>query len=170
MSKKIKVYFDIDGTIAEFDKTASIEKVASPGYFRSVVAMKKVIEMINLLSQRDDVEVYTSSSVFQDDHSIADKTYWLSKWVKDIPPERQIYCPYGSPKSSIIQNKKDSDILIDDFTDNLLEWHGVGVKMYNGINGTKGRWNGFSLHANMSPALMLAQLNGIISYAKDIAE
>ena len=56
---------------------------------------------------------------------------------------------------------KPGDVLVDDFTKNLNEWQGVAVKLYNGINGTHGTWQGFSIHNKMTPDKMVSQLDGI---------
>ena len=35
------------------------------------------------------------------------------------------------------------------------------MKLYNGINGTHGTWQGFSIHNKMTPDKMVSQLDGI---------
>lgn len=102
------------------------------------------------------------SSVFNDDHSISEKKEWLAKYLPEIPEENQIFVPYGESKSDYILDKSSEDVLLDDFTKNLNEWHRKAVKIYNGINGTKGTWKGYSIHSNMVPDKLLLQFDAIV--------
>lgn len=156
------VYFDMDGTLAEW-QTRPIEEVAKKGYFSNLPVMTNVVAMVKALSQMPEINLYILSAVFQDEHSIKDKQEWLSKYLPEIPTERQIFVPYGQSKSDFLSNKADTDVLLDDFSMNLRDWHGKGVKIYNGINGTKGTWHGYSIHADMVPQIMLHQFLGIIN-------
>lgn len=38
---------------------------------------------------------------------------------------------------------------------------GIAVKIYNGINGTKGRWHGYRISSDMSPLQIRNTLLGI---------
>lgn len=47
-----------------------------------------------------------------------------------------------------------TDILLDDYSRNLHEWaacNAHGIKVYNGINGTHGTWDGEYISSSMSP-------------------
>ena len=52
--------------------------------------------------------------------------------------------------------------LLDDFTPELKDWNGKAIKLYNGINGTKGTWHGYSVRADMDPVTLAASLEALI--------
>ena len=104
------------------------------------------------------------SAVYQDDHSAADKKTWLMKiGLEDL---ETIFVPYGQPKQNYIDQTFTS-ILIDDYSKNLEEWilseNCFGIKYLNGINATKGQWNGFMISGRMNPQAMYTTIKGIVS-------
>ena len=161
-----RFFIDMDGVLALFEQ-ASIEEMTTPGFFISRKPVQNVIDMTDRLiekSGREDIEVYVLSSYLLP-VSKAEKIAWNEKYTH-IPFENQIYVPYGESKADAfmsIGGIRETDVLLDDFSPNLREWdkYGVGVKLYNGINGTKGTWKGFSIHGNMDPDRMAQQLDGI---------
>ena len=166
-----RIFVDMDGVLAEW-QDAPIEEVTAPGYFLYVKPVANVIQAIRLLQLKfqliEECEIFILSSVFNDDHSIAEKNEWLNKngFSADILPDHRIFVPYGYNKSIWLEQSvgiRKNDVLIDDFTFNLINWHGVGIKMLNGINGTKGNWNGYVVRNNMTATKLANQLYGIIS-------
>lgn len=156
-----KLYVDMDGTLTEW-KNASIEEVTSPGWFRQASPADSVVSAIRrLISADNDVEVFILSAVFSDDHSIQEKTEWLSFFLPEIDEQHILFVPYGEKKTDYVQEK--NTFLLDDFSKNLYEWNGTGIKVYNGVNGTKGTWHGYSVHSSMSSEIMYTQLLGIIN-------
>lgn len=158
---KIRLFIDMDGTIYPFDKDASLEQITSKGYFSELTPYDNLVELIRMLNKDERFEVYLLSSVFQDDHSAADKLTSVNRWMPWMK-ERAVFAQYGKPKKDFIIEPKPTDVLLDDFTDNLMEWHGIGIKIYNGINGTKGRWHGYSVSNAMRPEILYNQLTGIV--------
>lgn len=163
-----KCYFDMDGTIAKW-QDIPLEVIAAPGYFKNVPVIESMCHVVTRLIKeshtKNSPEIFILSSVFQDDHSVDDKKYWLRVNLPEMDEDHMIFVPYGEKKSSVIKEPNSSDILVDDFTFNLKSWHGVGIKVYNGINGTHGTWDGYSIHSNMNPELLYRQLKGIIENA-----
>ena len=164
--QKKRLFIDMDGTLAQWNSSASIEEVATKGYFSSLPPMDSVVKMIRrFMTMNDDtVDVFILSSVFKDGHSITDKQEWLAKYLPEIPKSHHIFVPYGKCKSDYIKEPRRDDVLLDDFTKNLKEWHGIGIKIYNGVNGTHGTWDGFSIHSNMNGNKLLAQFDAIVNY------
>lgn len=153
----------MDGVTALFEP-ASIEEMTTEGFFISRKPVKPVIAMVKNLMSQDDVEVYSLSSYLLP-VSKKEKIEWNSIHV-GLQEDKQLYVPYGENKGEFLQcigGIRPDDILLDDFSQNLHSWTGIGVKLYNGINGTHGTWDGFSIHSNMKPELMTLQLNAISS-------
>ena len=157
-----KIYFDMDGVLAEFQKEKSIEEVAQPGYFRTVKVMENMFKAFMELYNDPGFDVKVLSSVL---HKTAaeDKFAWLQTLLDNqIRREDCIFVPYGEKKSDYILNPSVHDVLIDDFSLNLHQWHGIGIKCLNGINGTKGSWNGYVVKSSAKPHIIRRTIVGII--------
>lgn len=160
-----RIFVDMDGVLAVWQNNVPLEEVTAAGYFRQLPAVKNVINAINLLTKQQNFETYILSSVFNDDHSIQEKEEWLDSQNVQIDKKHRLFVPYGKVKSEFVAEQiglLEDDILIDDFSHNLREWHGIGIKMLNGINGTKGTWRGYVVRNNMPSEILEKQLRGII--------
>lgn len=159
-----RFFIDMDGVLAKWE-SASLEEMTSPGFFLSRKVDENVCAMVKQLVEKQEtekIEVYILSSYLLP-ISKEEKIQWNEQYTH-IPIDRQIYVPYGESKATALEcigGIKEGDVLVDDFTKNLNEWQGVAVKLYNGINGTHGTWQGFSIHNNMTPDKMVSQLDGI---------
>lgn len=154
------LYVDMDGTLAQFQKKP-LEEITSKGYFRDLPVMVNVVKALRtMMKENDDVIIMILTSVFNDNHSISDKKCWLHEVIPEITEEQMIFVPYGERKSDYV-DQKDS-FLLDDFSKNLHEWEGIGIKVYNGINGNNGTWHGYSIHSDMEPEKLKKQLLGIL--------
>lgn len=163
-----RIFVDMDGVTAKFEP-ASIEEMTTPGFFISRKPVESVISMVKLLQKEKDVEVFVLSSYLLP-ISKEEKIRWNEQYTS-IPRENQIYVPYGQDKAEFLRQligMQEDDVLVDDFTPNLKTWNGVGVKLYNGINGTHGTWDGYSIHSNMAPEVMYTQLNAISVACHDL--
>lgn len=159
-----RFFIDMDGVLATWEN-ASLEEMTSPGFFISRKVDENVCAMVKHLLEKQEtegIEVYILSSYLLP-ISKEEKIQWNDKHTQ-IPLDRQIYVPYGENKAAALEcvgGIREGDVLLDDFTKNLNEWPGVAVKLYNGINGTHGTWQGFSIHNRMTPDKMVSQLDGI---------
>lgn len=160
--KKRRMYIDMDGVLAVFDPDKSLEEVAMPGYFRNLPPMENVVTAIkNIITEHgNEYEVYALSSTLHEE-AIADKSIWLDRELPELAKENRIFVPYGRMKKDYIVELQDTDILLDDFSKNLREWHGVAIKLMNGINGTKGTWCGYSVNGKATPDVIRNTLIGI---------
>ncbi len=157
--KRQRIFFDLDGVLAVWQH-APIEEVAMPGYFSALPEQENVVKAFKLMRECSDIELYILSSVFVNGHSEADKRTWVSVHL-NLPEAQQIYCPYGQEKAAALEKiggADKSDVLLDDFSRNLRSWPGIPIKLYNGINGTKGSWDGYSVHASMKPEILARRL------------
>lgn len=157
-----RLFIDMDGVLAVFDPDKSLEEVAMPGYFRNLAPMSNVVAAVKAIitNYGSEYEVYSLSSTLHED-AIQDKCFWLDKQLPELPKENRIFVPYGKVKKDYITELHDSDILIDDFSKNLREWHGVAIKLMNGINGTKGTWCGYSVNGKATPDVIRNTIIGI---------
>ena len=157
-----RLFIDMDGVLAVFDPDKSLEEVAMPGYFRNLAPMSNVVAAVKAIINNygSEYEVYSLSSTLHEE-AIQDKSYWLDKVLPELPKENRIFVPYGKMKKDYIAELHDSDILIDDFSKNLREWHGVAIKLMNGINGTKGTWCGYSVNGKATPDVIRNTIIGI---------
>ncbi|NEX02002.1 5' nucleotidase, deoxy (Pyrimidine), type C protein (NT5C) [Pseudobutyrivibrio sp. NOR37] len=160
--EKIKIYIDMDGCIAKWNMDASIEDTFEPGYFAALEPDERLIDAVKMLSEEYDVSIL--SAVYQDNHSMDDKITWLDN--NGLGHLQRIFVPYGQPKQKYIDQDFTS-ILIDDYSKNLEEWilakNCYGIKYLNGINATKGMWNGFMISSRMNPNAMCTTIKGIVS-------
>ena len=152
----------MDGCIAKWNMDASIEDTFEPGYFAALEPDERLIDAVKMLSEEYDVSIL--SAVYQDNHSMDDKITWLDN--NGLGHLQRIFVPYGQPKQKYIDQEFTS-ILIDDYSKNLEEWilakNCYGIKYLNGINATKGMWNGFMISSRMNPNAMCTTIKGIVS-------
>lgn len=164
-----RIFFDLDGVLAVWQEVP-LEEVAKEGYFSSLPAQENVVKAFIFLEQYSDIRLYILSSVFMDGHSVSDKKIWASAHL-GLPECRQLYWPYGQEKAMAIEQiggMRKSDVLVDDFSRNLHNWPGIPVKLYNGINGTKGTWEGYSVHSSMKPEILARQIYAIAKIERNM--
>ena len=164
--KKQRIYFDMDGVLAIFNPHATIEEVASPGYFTNCKPCQQAILTMKFLVEHTGLDVYVLTAVFDDDHSMQEKREWLARYAPFLPEDHILFAVIGKQtKSEVIGEIRDSDILIDDHTPNLRRdrWHGIGVKYHNGINGkgASGGYDGYHVSVQTEPTRLAKQLLGI---------
>lgn len=162
-----RVFIDMDGTIAEWKKDASIEEVTTPGYFKALTPLWNMINAIKIAKEKcPDVEFLILSSLFPEHRYEEEKDYWLDTFCRNLfDKDHRIYVTYGNSKSSI--GVEEDDILLDDFTKNLLDWSGIGIKVLNGINNTNKTWTGYMVDINQDPEIIANTIIGIITVTKE---
>ena len=152
------IYIDMDGVLAKWNSSASIEDTHKRGYFAEREPETKLVSLVNKLRTLGK-HVCVLSAVYQNGYAAKEKSDWLDK-VFDKALDR-IFVPYGHNKSDYIASNNDS-VLIDDYSENLRQWEqsgSVAVKLYNGINGTKGTWKGRSINLDMTVQEMIDVLS-----------
>lgn len=143
--RKLRLFVDIDGTLAEFKAVDTLETLYEKGYFRNLKPQQNVVDAVNyILENRPDIDVYILSSVISDSkYALQEKNEWIDQYLPNIPKEKRIFPPCGEEKKDYIHGGVNAtDFLLDDYSKNLHSWEppAKGIKVLNGINGTNGSW------------------------------
>ena len=146
----------MDGTLAKWNNV-EFEQLFEEGYYRNLEPNLALINDVKTLIA-SGIDVYILSAYLtESEYALDEKKEWVEYFLPELPEEHRIFVPYGTNKAEYLRNNyspiTSEDYLIDDYTQNLLEWKeygGVGVKYLNGINHTRGTWNG--LFVNREPS------------------
>ena len=154
--KKVNFFIDMDGVLAKWRQAASLSEVGQKGYFLNL-EVEVVLELV-----RQGYSVSILSHVFGES-AASEKTSWLNQC--GLGHIHRTFVPYGEPKSDYVDNNRgQKNILLDDYTKNLVKWEeegNIGVKLYNGVNGNNGTWKGHSISLEMSFEDIIATLVAI---------
>lgn len=143
--RKLRLFVDIDGTLAEFKAVDTLEILYEKGYFKNLQPQQSVVDAVNYIVENEpNIEVFILSSVLSDSkYALQEKNEWIDKYLPNIPKEKRIFPPCGEDKKDYIDGGVDwTDFLLDDYSKNLHSWEppAKGIKVLNGINGTNGSW------------------------------
>ncbi len=155
-SKEAKrLFLDMDGTLAEFHPVDTMETLYEQGYFAQLAPHENVVNGIKtFMNENPDAEVFILSSVLTDSpYAQTEKNEWLDRYLPEIGMGNRIFVPCGSAKNEFVPGGvRENDALLDDYSKNLHEWSGKTLKLMNGINGTKGSFQGEKISAEMPVA------------------
>ncbi len=148
---KERIFVDMDGVLAKFNHVQSEEELYEKGYFANLEPLPTVVDgMKRYIKENPEKDIYILSAYLTESpYALQEKNEWLDRYLPEISSDHRIFCPCGKPKADyIIGGIQKTDILIDDYTKNLTQWKaqgGIGVKLLNGINHTRGTWQGYSI-------------------------
>lgn len=165
--RKKRLFVDMDGTLAEWQRAPSLETLYERGYFSNLRPQEAVVEAVRQLARLTDIEVYILSAVLSDSaFARQEKMDWLSRELPEIPAAHRLFPPCGRNKAEFLPGGcRETDFLLDDYTKNLREWGGVGIKCLNGQNGSHDSWKGSRISAFASAQEILIDLEEILSGA-----
>ena len=155
-----RVFFDMDGTLAEWKAAKEPEDLYEKDYFLSLKPYQSVVEAAWKLYESGEAEVFILSAVLDDSrYAISEKDAWLNEYLSFVDVDHRIYVEGSVPKHLRVPGGvRMTDVLVDDYTKNLKEWpvfgdakFGRAVKLLNGINGNNGTWTGISVSRFFSP-------------------
>lgn len=166
-----RLFVDMDGTLAKFQTVDTLEKLYEKGYFYNLPPNENVVEAIrNIINNHPEKEVYILSAVLSDSkYAKAEKDAWLNKYLPEIDAEHRIYPPCGDSKLAYVPGGiRTTDFLLDDYTHNLILWEppAKGIKLLNGINHTRGTWQGSMLRFDKKPEQLSADIVKVIEGAQ----
>lgn len=152
MQDKKHLFIDLDGTCAEWHYVPQY-KLYEKGYFLNLKPQQAVIDAIKQLYHDLDICIL-SCYLIDSKFAYQEKNEWVERYLpKSV---KRIFLPCGLSKAEAVQNYTGqpitrTDILLDDFSHHLHQWKaagGTGLKLLNGINGTKGSWHGLKISAH----------------------
>lgn len=160
---KKRVFIDMDGTVAEWKAAATLSDVKKIGYFSMLRPNENMLRAAIMLSMRKDVDTYILSKVLDNAYAIPEKTGWLRHYAGNaFCGNRVIFVPMDAKKADVIPGGiVPSDVLVDDFSQNLLEWQtfgGRGIKVLNDINGAGIKWQGKRISIYDAPEEIVAEI------------
>lgn len=164
--KKLRLFVDMDGTLTVFTPQKGIEPLYEKGYFINLPPHENVVEAIRyIINHHPEIEVYVLSAVLTDSkYALAEKHAWLDKYLPEIDAAHRIFVPNGSNKKEWIVGFKNEDVLIDDYTPNLMKWCPArGIKLLNAINHSNGTWQGDRIRYDREP---IDLANSIVAIVK----
>lgn len=152
----VRVFADLDGTYFDFygDKEC-LTKMFQKGYFANLkvhLKMQETLKKIQSIIGKENC--YVLSKLIDSEHCAPDKRIAIQAANLQIPEKNIIFVPYEDKKIDYIPGGvKKTDILIDDYNENLFEWieaGGTAIKAINQINNHSGRWKGEILFCDYS--------------------
>jgi hypothetical protein len=171
---KKRLYVDMDGTIAVFNQVSRIETLYQQGYFLNLEPMSRVLGAVRLIAERNpNIEVNILSAYLSDSqYAYTEKSLWLDKHLPEVSPERRVLVPFGTDKSMAIQGGLQAgDYLLDDYTKNLASWNPAqGIKLLNGINHTRGTWQGNRIRHDKPPHVLARDIARIVELGEAIRD
>ena len=169
-----RLFVDMDGTLAEFRPFATLENLLEKGYFLNLKPMEQVLSATRQLIKGAEIEIYTLSAVLKDNpYALTEKRQWLKMYLPELPEKQQLFCECGQNKKEFIRDSigaGEYDYLLDDYTKNLMDWGKGGIKLLNGINHTKGTWQGNRIRANRSGEVIAENIRAIVERGEERKE
>lgn len=161
--RKKRLFVDMDGTLAEFKTVDTLEQLYERGYFAKLKPQQGVLGAVkHIVKEHPEIEVYILSSVLTDSqYALEEKNAWLDWYLPEINRQHRIFPPCGKDKKDFIDGGvSERDFLLDDYTVNLHAWEppAHGIKLLNGINHTRGTWQGDMVRFDQSVGELAEEL------------
>lgn len=168
-TNEIILCVDMDGTMAVWKKADYFEVLLEQGYFLNLTPQRNVLEAIKLIKDRG-IRVCSLSAYIEDSkYALQEKNLWLDRYAPYI--KERIFCPSTETKPMVFKSYygfyNHRCILLDDYSHNLHIWNqlgGTGIKLMNGINGTKGTWKGARVSGLCSPKHISNYIMSVIKH------
>lgn len=146
MKRKTRIFIDMDGTLCEWKDDTPFEKLFERGYFINLNPYKNMLWAVEMLCSIEEIEVFILSAYLENTQTaLIEKQLWLDKYLGNaIDDEHRIFVPTTVSKTqAVLGGIRNDDILVDDYSLNLIRWQesgGKGIKVLNGVNGKSVKW------------------------------
>lgn len=135
MMKTKRLYFDLDGVLAVFNKHIPYEQIReTDGYFKDLAPIKCMVDFVNrLIEDGYDVNILSKA---ENDRIAGEKREWVKRYLPELPEDKIIIVDLYKDKTEYVFVDWNA-ILFDDYSPNLLDWErcgGVAVNVVTSIN------------------------------------
>lgn len=117
LKSDMRVYFDMDGTIAKW-RDVPVEESRKPGYY---IDLEPETELLDFLAAalKADENMNILSSYYTDTRALLEKKKWLDKYLPGISSSHCLFVPYGKNKAEFVETMLHRklgkmDILVDE--------------------------------------------------------
>ena len=170
-----RLFVDLDGTLAKFIPQKSTEPLYEKNYFRNLPPQQNVVDAVKkiVLDESNGIEVFILTAYLVDSQwAYQEKMAWIDEFIPEIDIRHRIFTPCGENKKDyIVGFNEEKDVLLDDYTQNLLKWTpGRAIKLLNGINHSKGTWKGDMVSADWSSDELAMSIVNIVKDKQGICE
>ena len=94
-----RVFFDMDGTLAEWKAAKEPEDLYEKDYFLSLKPYQSVVEAAWKLYESGEAEVFILSAVLADSrYAIPEKNAWLGEYLPWVDIDHRLYVEGSVPK------------------------------------------------------------------------
>ena len=141
MSTDKLILMDLDGTLYPWIPCGEWEK---PGYYFGLQVVQTMRELARRLKDEPGVE-FKFCTCYPSPHAYEEKKAALRRDFGFLRDDEIILVPYGQNKFDYVETEGRVTCLIDDYSPNLRDAEAkgvIGIKAMNGLNGTKGTWEG----------------------------
>lgn len=136
---KIKLFFDMDGTIVKMNQPINgVEDLFSDGFFSRLKPYENLLQAVKILikdySKKYSVHILTYVCGEEDKK---EKNQWLDQYLPEVQFENRYFLDKGEDKVKNFNNFNWSYVLVDDNFKNYMKWKesgGTSIYCMNGLN------------------------------------
>ncbi|MEG0854816.1 MAG: hypothetical protein RSF82_13145, partial [Angelakisella sp.] len=103
-SQGMRLFVDMDGTLAVFTPVDTLETLYQYGYFANLAPIDNVVGAVKLIiKNHPEIEVSILSAYLTDSsHALVEKNQWLDEHLTEIDQSHRIFMPCGADKKDYI--------------------------------------------------------------------